>query len=81
MVNENFGFAGSDDDHMDHLKRGRWNPADDRNDSVDTEALEHWLVSNHSLWTLGLRLAAAARQYRREYRNVPFNESGWFSPN
>ena len=83
MVNDNFGFAGSDDDQSDYRQGGRWGQPDDRNqvDSVNTEALEQWLVSNYSLWTLGLRIAAAARQYRIEYRNVPFNQSGWFSPN
>jgi hypothetical protein len=83
MVNENFGFAGRDDNQADRLRGERWSQPDDRKqvDSVNTEALERWLVSNYSLWTLGLRLAAAARQYRREYRNLPFNQSGWFSPN
>lgn len=83
MVNENFGFAGGDDDQSDPTKgQGRSQP-DDRNtvDSLDTEALERWLVKNRSLWFLGLRLAAAARQYKREYRNIPFNQNGWFSPN
>jgi len=83
MVNENFGFAGSDDDQMDHLQDARWDQPDRHSqvDSVNTEALERWLVSNYSLWTLGLRLAAAARQYKREYQSLPFNKSGWFSPN
>jgi hypothetical protein len=83
MLNENFGFAGSDDDQTDHFQGGRWARPEDRNqaNSVNTEALERWLVSNYSLWTLGLRLAATARQHRREYRNLPFNQSGWFSPN
>lgn len=83
MVNEDFGFAGRDDDQTGHPRGGRWSQPDDRNqvDSVNTEALERWLINNYSLWTLGLRLAAAARQYRRDYRNVPFNQNGWFSPN
>lgn len=83
MVYDNFGFAGSDDDQSDHLYGGEWGQPDDRNtvDSLDTEALERWLLQNRGLWFLGLRLAAAARQYRREYRYVPFNKNGWFSPN
>jgi len=83
MVNENFGFAGSDDDQADHFMGGRWGQREDRNqvNSVNTEALERWLVSNYSLWILGLRLAAAARQYKRDYASLPYNKSGWFSPN
>jgi len=50
-------------------------------ESVDTEALEKWLLDNHGLWQLGLHLASVARQYRRDYRHVPFNNTGWFSPN
>lgn len=80
MVNENFGFAGGDDDQSDPSKGQDWSQPDDRN-TVDTEALERWLVKNRNLWFLGLRLASAARQYKREYRNVPFNQNGWFSPN
>jgi hypothetical protein len=83
MVNEDFGFAGSDDDQAGHFPGGRRGQPEDRNqlNSVNTEALEQWLVSNYSLWTLGLRLAAAARQYKREYQHIPFNKRGWFSPN
>ena len=83
MVNEYFGFAGSDDDQTDHLWGAGWAQPDDRNtvDSLGAEALEQWLTQNRSLWFLGLRLASAARQYRREYSYVPFNKSGWFSPN
>lgn len=83
MVNENFGFAGSDDGQTDHLYGAGWWPPEDRKmvDSLDTEALERWVAENRGLWFLGLRLAAAARQYKREYRNIPFNQSGWFSPN
>mgnify|MGYP001170199224 CR=1 FL=1 len=83
MVEKNFGFAGRDDDQNDHLGGGRWHQQDDRNsvDSLDTEALERWLRENRSLWILGLRLASAARQYKQEYRHLPFNQSGWFSPN
>ena len=80
MVNENFGFAGRDDDQTDPTNGQDWRQPDDRN-TVDTEALERWLVKNRNLWFLGLRLAAAARQYKREYINVPFNKNGWFSPN
>ncbi|MBL7647004.1 MAG: hypothetical protein JNK74_12530 [Candidatus Hydrogenedentes bacterium] len=80
MVDENFGFAGGDDDQTDPKKGQGWSQPDDRN-TVDTEALERWLVKNRNLWFLGLRLAAAARQYKREYRNIPFNQNGWFSPN
>lgn len=50
-------------------------------DSLDNEALEAWLSNNHSLWKLGLALAKQARQFRREYAHVPFNQNGWFSPN
>lgn len=83
MVDKNFGFAGGDDDQPDHIYGESWAQPEDRNsvDSVDTEALERWLIDNRGLWTLGLRLAAAARQYKREYRYIPFNKSGWFSPN
>lgn len=80
MVDKNFGFAGGDDDQTDPAKGQDWSQPDDRN-TVDTEALERWLLKNRTLWFLGLRLAAAARQYKREYRYVPFNQSGWFSPN
>ena len=83
MVEENFGFAGRDDDQYKHLGGRRWNQPEDRNsvDSLDTEALEQWLKENSSLWIMGLRLASAARQYKQEYRNLPFNQRGWFSPN
>jgi len=45
------------------------------------EALEAWLEENYDLWELGLQLAATAQAYRRDYRHVPFNKSGWFCPN
>lgn len=80
MMHDNFGYAGSDGDRREG---GDWRQPEqpDRIGGVDIEALEQWLIENHSLWRLGVRLAEAARQYRREYRNVPFNQSGWFSPN
>ncbi|MDP2326310.1 MAG: hypothetical protein Q8N51_20100 [Gammaproteobacteria bacterium] len=78
MRYDDFGYPGSDSDFdsLDEYVR-------DGEDAerVDTEALERWLHSNHGLWRLGLHLASVARQYRREYRHVPFNNSGWFSPN
>lgn len=83
MVEENFGFAGRDDDQHDPISGRSWRQPEDRNsvDSLDTEALEQWLKENRSLWIMGLRLASAARQYKQEYRHLPFNQSGWFSPN
>ena len=50
-------------------------------EDLDTESLDQWLTTNYGLWRLGLDLAERARQYRREYRHVPFNQTGWFSPN
>ena len=44
-------------------------------------ALEQWLENNHHLWQLGLQLATTAQHYRRTYRHLPFNQSGWYSPN
>lgn len=80
MMHDNFGYAGSDGDRRES---GEWSQPEDpgRIGGVDIEALERWLSENHSLWRLGVRLAEAARQYRKEYRHVPFNQSGWFSPN
>ena len=80
MMNDNFGDAGSDGDRQDG---GDWRQPEEtgRIGGVNIEALEQWLSENHGLWRLGVRLAEAARQYLREYRYVPFNHSGWFSPN
>lgn len=78
---EEFGYREGDFD---------WDtPADDHgfltgkraSDPVDTEALEQWVDQNQRLWDLGVYLAETARQYRREYAHVPFNDTGWFSPN
>lgn len=82
MDNDDFGFSESDFD---------WDtPADDNgflrenrstSDRADVEALEQWFRDNERLWELGIYLAETARQYRREYAHLPFNETGWFSPN
>jgi hypothetical protein len=76
---DDFGFAWSEK-NPDPFGPG---PLDESNsvDSLDTEALESWLDRNHGLWQLGLELARQARQYRKEYEHVPFNQRGWFSPN
>lgn len=67
----------SDFDNFDEYASEDRNPTD----SVHTEDLERWLNQNHALWQLGLHLASVARQYRREYEYVPFNQTGWFNPN
>ncbi|MCF6285690.1 MAG: hypothetical protein L3K26_10920 [Candidatus Hydrogenedentes bacterium] len=49
--------------------------------SGSIDALEQWLKNNHHLWELGLQLATTARHYRHTYKHIPFNQSGWYSPN
>ena len=55
--------------------------ASDVSPSGSIDALEQWLEKNYRLWELGLQLAEQAQYYRREYAYIPFNNSGWFSPN
>lgn len=74
MRDDNSFDFGWDDEPSD------WS-ADPVNGQRGVEALEQWLVDNYRLWELGLDLAAKARYYRREYEYIPFNDSGWFSPN
>ena len=65
-----------------HSKGFGWDEGDhDVPISGSMDALEAWLEKNHHLWQLGLQLAATARYYREVYQHVPFNESGWYSPN
>lgn len=45
------------------------------------DPLEQWLEQNYTLWELGLDLAVKAQYYRREYEYLPFNKTGWYSPN
>ncbi len=74
MSDNDFGFE------WDPMKDAaeKFTPSPQSN-SVD--ALETWLENNYQLWELGMRLATAAQQYRREYVHVPFNQNGWFCPN
>jgi len=71
MHDESFEFGWNDEDET----RGN-SPV-----SESLDALEQWLKKNHRLWQLGLSLAATAQHYRRDYQHIPFNKSGWYSPN
>jgi len=73
MSSERFEFGWNDEDKSSESHHG---PAPN-----NVEYLEEWLEENYHLWKLGLELAATAQYYRREYAHVPFNKSGWFSPN
>lgn len=82
MEFDDLGHAG-DGGAYDRSNGRRPSPREDRRtvENLDTEALEHWLQANPGLWELGLQLAIQARQYRRTYRKLPFNQIGWYCPN